>query len=122
MSSIYDICETTFTAYQTATAIPFGAVEFDPGTSPLPAKFFIYRVVSDPDVAFYDNKSKRRDYRIEVHLHTRTKDDLKTWPDLFDAAMITAGFRPQGTGRDIEKVETGHYGWSKDYKISIDRS
>lgn len=121
MSSIYDICETTFTAYQTATSIPFGAVEYDAGTSALPTKFFIYRVASDPDVAHYDNKPKRREYTVQVNLYTKTKADLKTWPDLFDTAMITAGFLSQGTGNDVGKVETGHYGWSKSYKYYIEK-
>lgn len=120
--SIYDTCETVFTAYQTSTSIPYGALEYDPGTSALPDKFFIYRVVSDPDTAHYDNKPKHREYRVQVNLYTKTKADLKTWPDLFDTAMITAGWLSQGNGRDVEQLSTGHFGWSKDYKIYTTRS
>lgn len=113
--SVYDTCESVFGAYSTSSGIPYDLQEYNATSKP--AKFFIYRVVSDTDTAHYDNKPKHRTYRIQVMLFSQTKSDLRTWPDLFDTAMINAGWLPQGDGKDVDMTDTGHFGWSKSYKI-----
>lgn len=121
MTNIYVTCETTFSAFATANSIEYAAVEFETSAASLPDKFFIYRVVSDQDVAYYNNSSVRREYRIQVALFFKDKSLLKTLPDTLDTAMLTAGFRPQGNGRDTARLDSGHFGWSKDYTICLTR-
>lgn len=115
--SVYTECESVFSAFSTSNAIPYGAVEYDPGTSTLPDLFFIYRVVGDDDAVHFDNVSKRRDYRVQINMYMTSKSDLQTKPDLLDTAAIAAGWLPQGNGRDAGKLSTGHFGWTKDYVI-----
>lgn len=121
MTNIYTACETVFAAYSTSAKIPYGAIEFDPGNAPLPETFFMYRVVSDSDAGFYDNRSARRDHRIQINIYFKDKSKIRTIPDALDTALITAGWLPQGNGRDVEQLDTGHYGWSKDYIVSLTR-
>ena len=119
--SIYDTIEAVFAAYSTTTGIPYDLQGFDTDETQ-PDKFFIYRVTSDSDTAHYDNRPKNRVYKIQVTLFFVDKDDLKTWPDAFETAMIAAGWLPQGNGKDVDQVATGHYGWTKDYQIFTTRS
>lgn len=121
MTNIYVTCETTFAAFATANSIDYAAVEFETSAASLPDKFFIYRVLSDSDVAFYNNISFRREFQIQVALFFKDKTLLKTLPDTLDTAMITAGYKPQGNGRDTPRLDSGHFGWSKDYTICLTR-
>lgn len=119
--SIYTTCDATFAAFKTSKGVDFGALRYDPGTlagvpKALPDRFLIYRVVADPDISHYNNVPARRAYTIQVNLYLKTKADLDTYPGYLDTALIAAGFRPQGNGRDTDQLDTGHWGWSKNYQ------
>ena len=115
--SVYDTCESVFATL----GLSYDLGSYQHGTNDLPATFFIYRIVSDVDVAFYNNASARRAYRVQINLYMQNKADLKTRPDALDTALIAAGWLPQGSGRDVDQLSTGHWGWSKDYLIPTER-
>lgn len=115
MSEWVNKCEQILTEFQGTTGIPYDFERFNCPAGQLPDHFIVYFMVDDPDISHADGKATSHETRIQVSFYYRDKADFLTVPDAIEAAFINAGFTRGPAGTIPYQLDTGHYGWRRDF-------
>lgn len=115
MSKWQDTIESVLTQFQTDTGITY---DFERNESPenqLPDRYIVYFLVDDEGKTYADGAETSHEPRVQVSFFYRNKSDVLTLPDKIEAAMVNAGFTRGPVGHIPYQIDTGHYGWRRDF-------
>ncbi|GIO36880.1 hypothetical protein J41TS12_17410 [Paenibacillus antibioticophila] len=86
-------------------------------TDTLPETFATYQIIDSPNNSAADNLPTSQTTRVQVNLYSRDPEIKQVADDLLKSVMIPAGFLRAG-GRDLPfSLQTGHYGYTCDYRF-----
>ena len=80
-----------------------------------PPSFITFFTLSSDDAAHYDNESVGTAWEYQVIFYSNDPRLVATVPNEIRTALKTAGFIPQGRGRDIPSDEPTHTGWAMEF-------
>lgn len=80
-----------------------------------PETFLTFWTDYTEDRSHYDNDVTSIDWNFSVILYSSNPSNLGTIPGQIRAAMIAAGFIPQGRGNDIPSDVSTHTGWAMEF-------
>jgi hypothetical protein len=109
--------ESVLTAFQALTGIPYDFERFepDPATKQLPDYFITYFLVDDEGKSWANGKETSHEPRVQVSFYYRKKPDAQTIPDEIEQAFVNVGFTRGPVGHIPYQLDTGHYGWRRDF-------
>ncbi len=82
----------------------------------LPDTFMTYLIVDSPNNSHADNLPTSTTYRIQVALYSKQPSIIQGADALFKSLLLPAGFlRISGRSLPFDS-QTGHYGWTCDYR------
>ncbi|MBU5670251.1 hypothetical protein [Paenibacillus brevis] len=86
----------------------------------LPEAFVTYQIIDSPNNSAADNLPTSQTTRVQVNLYSRDPDIKQGADGLLKSVMLPAGFLRAG-GRDLPfSLQTGHYGYTCDYRYYMD--
>ena len=89
---------------------------YAPGAA-LPETMVTYQVIDQPNGAHADNKPGSTIHRVQVAMYSKKPTIVQGADAAFKAALLPAGFL-RVTGRDLQyDHNTGHYGYTCDYRF-----
>ena len=80
-----------------------------------PESFITYLTVTSTDEAHFDNAPMVCAWRYQITFYSSSPALVESVPMQIRAALKTAGFIPDGRGRDIPSDVDTHTGWTTDY-------
>ena len=80
-----------------------------------PDSFITFWVNDVPDNAHYDNETASWAWDFSVIFYSNDPALVNSKPEEIRTALKTAGFIPQGKGRDIPSDELTHTAWAMDF-------
>lgn len=86
-----------------------------PVDEPYPDSFVTFFTTDSSDQDFFDNDSSGTLWQYTVIFYTNNPALMSTTPREIYTAMKSAGFVPQGKGRDIPSDEPTHTGWAMEF-------
>jgi hypothetical protein len=106
------------------TLLPLGYTVKEQGTyigiSKLPETYITYFIVDSPTETAYDNVSVSQSIRVQLCIYSKKPSIKQSGDELFKSVMIPAGFMRIG-GRDLPfNSDTGHYGYTCDYRYYLE--
>ena len=88
-------------------------------TEPLPETFLTYQIINNEDVAHACNKPYACSARVQMTLYSTDPAIVQSANETLKSIMLPAGFT-RFIGRDLPfSADTGHYGYTCDYKYYI---
>lgn len=83
----------------------------------LPDTFVTYQIIDSPNNSFADNQATSRTSRVQINLYSRDPEIKQGADEAIKAVMLPVGFLRVG-GRDLPfSLQTGHYGYTCDYRF-----
>lgn len=107
--------ESALAAVQTETGISYDYERNESSTDQLPDRYIVYFLVDDNGKLWTDGTEASHESRVQVSFYYRSKPNALTIPDKIEAAMINAGFTRGPSGHIPYQLDTGHYGWRRDF-------
>lgn len=116
MSNIYTV---TYTALESLGYPVREQGTYAPNET-LPETFVTYQIIDSPNNSFADNLPTSQTTRVQVNLYSRDPEIKQGADDTLKAVMLPACFLRVG-GRDLPfSLQTGHYGYTCDYRYYMD--
>lgn len=83
----------------------------------LPETFITYQIIDSPNNSFADNQPTSKTTRIQLAFYSKKPALKQSADETFKGIMLPAGFLRAG-GRDLPyDHNTGHYGYTSDYRF-----
>lgn len=83
----------------------------------LPETFVTYQIIDSPNNSFADNEATSQTTRVQVNLYSRDPEIKQGADGMIKSVMLPVGFLRVG-GRDLPySIQTGHYGYTCDYRF-----
>lgn len=82
----------------------------------LPDTHVTYQIIDSPNESHADNRPTSTTYRVQIVLYSRKPGIVQNADEILKAALIPAGFLRAGGRAYPFNAQTGHYGWTSDYK------
>lgn len=82
---------------------------------PYPSEFVTFFTLSSDPAASFDNALHSTAWSYQVTYYSDDPAKVQTAPGTIRAALIAAGFIPQGKGRDIPSDVPTYTGWTCEY-------
>lgn len=120
MSKWQDACESVLTDLQASTGIQYDFERWEtdpnrPAVSQLPDRYIVYFLVDDEGKTWADGQETSHEPRVQVSFFYRGKPDALTVPDQIEQAFVDSGFTRGPVGHIPYQIDTGHYGWRRDF-------
>lgn len=80
-----------------------------------PSSFITFFTLLGNDAAHYDNESVGTAWEYQVIFYSSDPSLVATVPNEIRSRLKSAGFIPQGRGRDIPSDEPTHTGWAMEF-------
>lgn len=82
---------------------------------PYPESFITFFTTDSSEHTFFDGESSGTEWQYTVIFYTSNPALMSSVPKMIYNTLKSAGFIPQGKGRDILSDEPTHTGWANDY-------
>lgn len=83
-----------------------------------PDEFVTFWTDDVPDGVHFDNATGSYDWTFSVIYYSNDPTKVNTRPNEIRAALMAAGFIPQGKGQDAPSDEQAFTGWAMDFVIT----
>lgn len=89
------------------------------GTAPqmYPDHFVTFWTIDTPAAAEFDNALMLTEWQFYVYFYSTDPEELQRGASAIRSTLKTAGFAPQGKGRDLLSDEPTHTGWVQEFTI-----
>lgn len=82
---------------------------------PYPESFITFFTTNSSDYGFYDGEPSGTEWAYTIIFYTSNPELMSSVPKTLYSTLKSAGFIPQGKGRDVPSDEPTHTGWANEY-------